>query len=191
MPDVARTPRQAFQRYRRYLQLPLACLSTTAQWHAKLVSNGSDLSAMILRPGALRLVTEDGTKLYLSAAQLFTIGPHPAPERAGEFKVRTEQYIYALACDEQLKEELVAWHWHPEVRTEPHLHARVHEERFAGLGKLHLPTSRVSFESIVRFAVEDLRAQPAREDWREQLEDTEGRFREHRSWSDRPASDDD
>lgn len=55
------------------------------------------------------------------------------------------------------------------------------------LGKLHLPTGRVSFEAVVRCLISDWGVTPARDDWREVLDDTERRFLAYRTWhSDAP-----
>lgn len=51
------------------------------------------------------------------------------------------------------------------------------------LKKLHLPTARVSFESVVRFAIEELGASPARQGWQDDLDDAERRFRAFRTWT--------
>jgi hypothetical protein len=51
--------------------------------------------------------------------------------------------------------------------TEPHLHVQG-EREIAGqpLGKLHLPTGEIRLEDIVALAIEELGAEPLREDWR-------------------------
>jgi hypothetical protein len=51
------------------------------------------------------------------------------------------------------------------------------------LKNLHIPTSRVSFEEIVRFLIEELRVIPTRDDWEDVIGETETRFREFRTWA--------
>lgn len=64
---------------------------------------------------------------------------------------------------------MIVYHWHPSGRssiTGPHLH--VHANVHIGdrwLGKVHLPTGVIRLSDVVAFAIEDLGAQPLREDW--------------------------
>lgn len=101
----------------------------------------------------------------------------------GEYKTQTREYIYHLFDDESA---VLEWHWHPgRQRTEPHLHSRV-----AGAGtawgiegdKLHIPTSRVAFEEIIRFLIVDLGVEPIREDWAATLDEAMRAFLRWRRW---------
>lgn len=48
--------------------------------------------------------------------------------------------------------------------------------------KLHVPTGRTSFESVVRFLVTDLRVKPARTDWEAIVKESEDRFMAFKTW---------
>lgn len=69
-----------------------------------------------------------------------------------------------VTADEDLGDELVSWHWHPNSRRDPHLHVYGQHEASGPLGKLHLPTGRVSFEAVVRCLILDWGVTPARDD---------------------------
>ena len=84
----------------------------------------------------------------------------------GDWQVRVVSYFYAI---EQEGTELIAYHWHPHgvsPITDPHLHVRadirVGERWF---GKVHLPTGAIQLESIVALTIQELGAEPLREDW--------------------------
>lgn len=110
---------------------------------------------------------------------------HYVPDRRyrGEWKVATDGYAYTLATDEALSHEVVAWHWHPQTRPDPHLHIGRGLEEFNVLpGRAHIPTGRVAFEEVVLFLLKDLGAVPARDDWENVLDDSLQRFRKYRTW---------
>lgn len=91
---------------------------------------------------------------------------------AGSWEARVVSYFYAV---EHTGSELLAYHWHPQGHsqvTEPHLHVRGSREiEGQPLGKLHLPTGAIRLEDIVALAIEELGAEPLREDWRQVLGD--------------------
>ncbi|RNI16922.1 hypothetical protein EFY87_19790 [Flexivirga caeni] len=76
-------------------------------------------------------------------------------------------------------------HWHPDgnspVRS-PHLHLRLAPVDQVGYTlQYHLPTDRQSFEGAIRWAIE-LGLPPARDDWRELLDQAEAAHRAQRTW---------
>ncbi len=94
---------------------------------------------------------------------------------AGGWQAQVVSYFYAF---EHAGSELLAYHWHPQGHsrvTEPHLHV-LGDREFEGqaLGKLHLPTGAIRLEEIVAFAIEELGAEPLREDWRAVLAAQDG-----------------
>ena len=85
----------------------------------------------------------------------------------GGWEAQTVSYFYSF---EHAGSELLAYHWHPRGHsrvTEPHLHV-MGDREFKGqpLGKLHLPTGAIQLEEIIALAIEELGAEPLREDWR-------------------------
>ena len=106
----------------------------------------------------------------------------PSDDERGPWRVMTAGWIYELADN---RDELIAaFHWHPGGSgrvTRPHVHVYGDHDT-VDLHKLHLPTGRVSIESVVRFVIEDLDVVPRRSDWERVLDRHEDAFRQRRSW---------
>jgi hypothetical protein len=109
----------------------------------------------------------------------------------GRFRVHTLRYLYAFSTLEET--ELVVFHWHPNESgtgsvTFPHLHigtSLISENpplRPKDLHKAHIPTGRVSFEAVVRFAITELGVTPLRANWEAILQQSEDRFIAHKTW---------
>ena len=119
-------------------------------------------------------------RLYLSVAMHYRLVKH-AHRR--EWKVSTVAYIYGV--QDENKEELLAYHWHP--RTTPQ-HARPHLHLYEGTGanvlsKLHLPTRRISLEEFFRFLIVELKVTPLKDDWEKILGETQKAHEIFRTWS--------
>jgi hypothetical protein len=98
------------------------------------------------------------------------------------WEARTVGWIYDVA--DSRDELIAAFHWHPEHSSRvarPHVHVHGDHDT-VDLHKLHLPTGRVSIESVIRFAIEDLGVAPRRSDWESVLDRHEEAFHELRSW---------
>lgn len=180
--EPARSKSQALTRYQRILQLALSCVAAQVQWYAAPPKYEDDIGLrMLTEPGVVRLRREDDTAVYFAASQVFTFRENePEP---GEFKVRTLKYIYSVTADERLSEELFDWHWHPTGTPAPHLHVNGSHDALGYFGAWHLPTARVSLESIIRMLIRDCGVRPARNDWAEVLDDCESRFLTYRTWA--------
>jgi len=88
----------------------------------------------------------------------------------------TAAYAYTLTSSGR---ELAAWHWHPASGVAyPHVHVTgaVLDHR------VHVPTGRVSIESVLRMLIGDFGVAPLRDDWDDVLAKTERDFIEHRRW---------
>ncbi len=92
--------------------------------------------------------------------------------------VSTTAYRYHLLGNDD--RELIGWHWHPGTVGYPHMHA----EAAGGLidHRVHLPTGRVSIESVIRLLLNDLAVAPRRADHADVLATAERAFVEHRRW---------
>ncbi len=119
----------------------------------------------------LELKRDGAPPVLLSANQHFHIEPFE-----GQYKVRTDGYIYRLARREDPGGALIAWHWHPDVRPDPHIHVDAFPEQ-------HIPTGRVTFESVLAFLLGDLQVRPRMNDWREVLGETEELHKKYRTWA--------
>jgi hypothetical protein len=108
-----------------------------------------------------------------------------AQDERGPWKVKTAAYMYTLKDDQG--HELIAFHWHPEGRSDvqvPHLHL--------GLGlqlgrkellKAHIPTGRIALEQVIRFAVETFGVGCHRTDWAKILDRNQRVFDTWKTWS--------
>lgn len=106
----------------------------------------------------------------------------PAQER---FRVSTVSYAHALM--DTSDRELLAAHWHPESPLSPvpfphyHFYDALLSANGVFLARAHVPSERVSLEAFVRLLIE-AGAEPACDDWRDRLDETETIFRRYRSW---------
>lgn len=118
-------------------------------------------------PHRLSLASSDPVRLGTEHALTLDVGEHYRVRDTGSgWEVDAVAYFYALARD---SEDVIVYHWHPLGRssiTRPHLHVRA--DLHVGdrwLGKVHLPTGQISLEDIIRLAIQELGAQPLRDDW--------------------------
>jgi hypothetical protein len=144
---------------------------------------GSGDLSLFVGGGPLRLRCAAGADLLLDPSQRFEVIKDG--RFRGEYKVRTLAYVYKLEVADA--GELISWHWHPLTtpdRPNPHVHITADNPGLGrGLGELHVPTGRVSFEEVARFLIRDLDVQPARDDHLEILAEAEERFRTFRTWA--------
>lgn len=104
----------------------------------------------------------------------------------GPWRCRTHGYMYSV--DGSDGRELIAWHWHPTGTSHykaPHLHIGTPALAPSGVftAGSHFPTGRLSFESVIRFLITDLKVPPKRASWVKDLNLSEGLFEVYRSWS--------
>jgi hypothetical protein len=111
----------------------------------------------------------------------------PEDAERGPWAVTTLGYTYELL--DKNEQRIVAYHWHPDLSIPatypafPHLHIgrvfahpglpadfRVHA---SALVRAHLPTERISIESILRLAIRELGVEPLDERWEHVLDETE------------------
>jgi hypothetical protein len=98
--------------------------------------------------------------------------------------VSTVAYVYRL--DDDAGRELIAWHWHAGSRVSyPHAHMT----GLAVSSRAHLPTGRVSIESVLRLLLDDLGVPARRPDYAEVLAEAERLFIGRRRWHARGPGD--
>jgi hypothetical protein len=123
-----------------------------------------------------------GTDVTLRFRHWYNVEEEAAGSSHVRFRVRTAGYQYGL--HDAAGRELLSFHWHPHgssLETAPHIHLRQHTTPF-DLSDMHLPSRRISFEYVVRLAVEKFGARPRTPDWRAVLDRTEREFEQRRSW---------
>lgn len=183
------TPGQAYDRYARTLQAIVGCVT-----EARLILierraiEVDTVYAIALRSGDGVVLKSRLGAIQFDLGQRFRIIRDPVAT-AGPYRATTVEYWYRFGMRDG--PALLSFHWTPETtdpaqRTMPHLHVEsgligesVHN-RLRSFNKLHVPTSRVSCESIVRFAIEELECPPVNRSWQSVLDQEEARFRRHR-----------
>jgi hypothetical protein len=86
----------------------------------------------------------------------------PPDSHLGSWRVMTEEYIYELRLVGG--GELISYHWHPRGTsgiTWPHAHCHTLTTP-VDLSRTHFPTGRIALESVVRYAIVELKV-PLRE----------------------------
>ena len=98
-----------------------------------------------------------------------------------------DKYYYTLCLDDDLDAEIVAWHWHPETDwCLPHIHVCWKEGPIDDFGRVHFPTSHVSYAQVLLFLMRDrrrIKAIAAGSDAAEYLEQKVAPFGEGQRWS--------
>lgn len=173
---AGKTPHEALRNFVGPLQLALSCIDRANVVYRPYAGGG--IQALTTSEDPLRLRTTDRTTDYfLSIGQQYEIVETEDRER-GPWKVSTRAYQYRI--DDHDRSEIVVWHWHPDgdsPYTKPHLHAS------GPLTDYHLPTGRVSLESVVRFLLQDLGVRSLRDAADEILSEGEAAFEDWRTWA--------
>lgn len=174
-PLPGRTPHEARSNFLGPLQRVLSCL-TGAQLYYRQAPVGES-EALLVSDDPVALRCRGGAVLKLSIGHRYTL-VETDERQLGPWKATTRAYLYRL--DDGEGQEQVSWHWHPSGRSRfdrPHLHV--------GAGHLagrHLPTGRVSIESVVRLLLGEMDVVSRRSDWVQVLDDAEGNFLAYRTW---------
>lgn len=185
---AGKDPDEAFRNFRDPLMEALGCITPgrLTLLHFHRYEEGKEYAIALNDNDPVRL--DAPFPLFFTAGQQFQIVRSDDPD-LGPFKVHTVAYWYQFQADRRRPgSDVLAFHWTPEAanadnRRYPHMHigsamvandAPVLPKRF---NKLHIPTSRVSFESVVRFAIEELGVVPLRADYDAVLARTESVFR--------------
>ena len=182
MRSPARTERQALDRYKEILQLSLSCVTKTVWVIGPPPGGTADERALTTREDPVAIPLGEGLRLNLRASQFFTVSERGGP---GEWKVHTEAYAYSAGFQWRDDPEIrfLEWHWHPPRVPQPHIHMVVSHSTLTSINKLHVPTGRVSFESVLRFIISELRVKPIRRDWDTRLTKGEALYKSYRSWA--------
>ena len=163
-----------------YLQRSLACVSPAILRPSQPDQHVNDWR-LVSSDDPIAIATEDGPPLFLSFQQAFHHGDHP--DYQGERKIFTDAYSYRVRYSEKPADALFAWHWHPTLRPECHIHIGAPHAVATDLHKKHVPAGRVSFEEILLFLVAEMGARPTRASYRDDLGDSLARFDQFKSWA--------
>lgn len=131
-------------------------------------------------PEIVKLQCQDGSNLYIKSSLTFAYGDHP--DRHNERKVFTQEYVHTVSASLDLAPEMYSWEWTPDGWSFPHMHVRRADPAFKGLGKLHLPTGRVFFESVLLFLITDHGLKPVKDDGEAIIRESLRRVMKYSSW---------
>lgn len=159
---------------------PSVWLTSPTRWQDSEQDSEFRLS---LAESPLRLPRDAAPPLWLVASQLFHFR---LDERyPGEWKVATDGYIYTLSEDEELRSELISWHWHPISRPDTHLHVGQGHPEISRLEGMHVPSGRVFLEQVLLFAIDEFGVRCRRDDWQEVLGQNLDRVERFSTWGGR------
>jgi hypothetical protein len=132
-------------------------------------------------------------RIYLVAGQIITIHEwHPEVPNE-RYRVQMLSYVYGFTMRMDAKEvELLTFQWNREpdpsndyplghLHIGPGLLSKTAPIRPKDFHKAHIPTERLSFEAIVRFAIVELGVKPDNKHWQTTLEASELAFKEHKT----------
>jgi hypothetical protein len=178
---------EAYEAFVRPLANALSCLATakiqpSADGKTVLHQDHNLYLTGLIKSGYVRL--QGKPVLELRARMVYRLIEDPRPGY-GPIRVTTRAYDYSLRL--ATGEAIVDYHWHPSglsAETRPHLHLGSSQLAPDGViaTKQHLSTGRITFESVIRTAIE-LGAKPKHADWESRLRAAEQPHIEHRTWS--------
>lgn len=170
-----RTPTEAREGFLAPLRRALSCL-TSAQLYVPGAKPAGEDEAIVLSESPLPLQSSVvSAGLALQLRHNFRV---VRDERADpSWHVSTTAYAYRLDLLDGA--ELISWHWHPGTTGAPHVHVAVGPIP----RRVHLPSGRVSIESVLRLLLADLGVKPTRPDYATVLGASEQSFLQHRRWS--------
>jgi hypothetical protein len=167
------------ERYTYYLQQALGCIHPVAYFYTSRAPL-ADIWSLSTEPNPIPLETDSGP-VYLTVAQSF----RPRIQKR-EWRMSTQQYIYNVSATADTHDYLFAWHWHPKLGpVQCHLHVDAKLANDMGLTKKHLPTSRVTFEDVLWFLIDEFDVYPAKElvECQRVLKETRERHEKARHWA--------
>jgi hypothetical protein len=135
-------------------------------------------------------VLKGRTPIAMTLSQQFEI-VETAEADKGPFKTSTKEYAYHLYDTDR---QYVWFHWHPSNGVKiPHLHLGLNPKTEEGIEvaakfggtlarKLHLASSRISVEQVIRFAIREFEVDRLRDDWEAVLDANQGKHEKYRSW---------
>ncbi len=192
---AGRTPREAYRNFRDPMNRALGCITAKRLSVNPVVQFEADREYAILLNDAKPTRLQGPSLLWLSAGHRFRIVRDPdfhTDLSRGEFKVQTIEYWYQYETQDaaHAMKEVINFHWTPEAtrtneRRYPHLHVgsvmlAAQTPLLPGrFHKVHIPTSRLSLEAIIRFGIQELGATVLKgreSDWESILEETEQAF---------------
>jgi hypothetical protein len=167
-----KNPRDTREAFLAPLRRSLSCITTAQIFVAG--KNVGEVEALTLSEDPLRLNSARIGPVQFVLGHQFRV----VQDTEG-WHVSTSAYQYYLLDNND--RELIGWHWHPGTVAHPHMHVEVG----AIDHRVHVPTGRVSIESVLRMLLTDLEVTPTRahaNDFLAVIDESERKFIEHRRW---------
>jgi hypothetical protein len=123
-------------------------------------AGGRGIARVALNRGQPALLAGGSLPLQLRLTQEVTASEDRAAPRRERWYLNLRSYWYTFE-DPATDAELLAFHWHPgRGVSHPHVHLKAATGVTRHFLNAHVPTGFVPLESVLRFAVNDLGAQP-------------------------------
>ena len=171
----ARQAKEVAAQFNERLQSAVACVTDSVLIPRR--DQSGPAYHLLLEPEA-RLSSAGGT-VEVRIVHSYNVVPDPDTT----YRVSTASYFYDVTELRQYgeRDKVLGYHWNPNSSRDdpafPHVH--VHSNREIGgksLGKIHLPTGKVSLEAFIRLLIIELGVASCRTDWESALEQTEATF---------------
>lgn len=186
---AGRSPKEAVNNFIDPLQQSISCVTREILTFPHIAPKPGAVYQFTLASGREALL-KGRTPIAMALSQRFEIVQTDDKEK-GPYKTSTREYAYHLFDAER---QHVWFHWHPSNGVEmPHLHLGLRPKTEGGIEaaakfggvlarKLHLVSSRISVEQVIRFAINEFEVDRLREDWKSVLDANQGKHEKYRSW---------
>jgi hypothetical protein len=173
---LARTPKEAVERYAEPIRTTLTCITDAIVSYRGGVYPGKIHSLSFLNSSSIGRLF--GTDLSLFFSQRYSL----QQSSENEWKIKTEGYWYTVKDEED--KEILAYHWHPvdQPYKEPHLHLKMLAPSRGEFARAHVPTGRISIETLALFLIRDLYVKPHGTDWQAVIQRNHDLFEQSRNW---------
>jgi hypothetical protein len=172
-----RTTGEAVEAYTEPIRQTLLCVTNSIIGYGGGTYLSGNVSTLtFVNDGVAAL---HGTDLGLFFSQRYNFYQDSGGDQ--RWRVRTRGYFYTVYdCQTEHPSEIFSYQWHPELPvTIPHVHFKRGEER---IRRVHLPTGRISIESVAEFLIRDMGVKPKRADWEKVITRNRELFEKNRSW---------
>lgn len=172
-----RTPGEAVEAYAEPIRQTLRCVTNSILSYGGGVYPTGRVNTLTFAYDAIAPLY--GTKFGLHFSQRYEFLQDSRGHQL--WKIQTRGYIYTVYdYSEDDPREIFAYHWHPQQTvTIPHVHFKRGEPH---ISRTHLPTGRISIESVVEFLIRELGVEPGRKDWHAAISRNRDAFEQNRSW---------
>ncbi len=173
---AVKTPFEAYTTFQRGMNEALSCV-TAGRLSVPSVSvfrEGFEYAAVLNRGVPANDLRSDH-RLSFTVVESFVITAAGETDQR-QYRIQTTEYSYQILT--RSGSELLAFHWTPLAdgpgyRTHSHMHVGnvllADNAPIQNFHKLHIPTARVSVESVIRMLIEEFGVRPRREAWSEIL----------------------